>query len=138
MQLIVDMKNGMTHGVGFKAANTAANANGTGVDFQNADVRTHMVVTRGAITNTGNIAIKAQESDDNTTFTDVADTGANTGNDNSTNSVVVCSFLRTKRYLRAVFVLGTAGDAAIIGATFHSQKKYEGSNNAGYSIAPQV
>jgi hypothetical protein len=138
MQLIVDMANGMTHGVGFKAANTAANANGTGVDFQNGDVHTHMVVTRGAITNTGNLAIKAQESDDNTTFTDVADANANTGSYVTDNSVTVKSFIRTKRYLRAVFVLGTAGDAGIVGATFHAQKKYEGSNNAGYAISPQV
>lgn len=138
MQLIVDMANGMVSTVGFKSANTAANTNGTGGDFQNADVRSHMVVSKGAITNTGAGYVKAQESDDNTTFTDVADTNANTGNDVSNNSVVVKSFIRTKRYLRAVYVLTVAGDAAIIGAIFHAQKKYEGSNNAGYSIAPQV
>ena len=137
MQLLVDFKNGAMHGLCFKHANTAANANGTGVDFQNADIRTHAVIAKGAITNTGNTAIKVQESDDNTTFTDVADAGANTGYDVTNNTVTVLSFIRTKRYLRAVFVLGTAGDAAVIGCTIHSQKKYEGSNNAGYSISPQ-
>lgn len=137
MQLLVDLANGVTHGVSLRPANTAANTNGVGIDFQNADVRTHMIVAYGAITNTGFFTVKAQESDDNTTFTDVADTNANTGNTNSVNTETIKSFLRTKRYMRAVAILGTAGDAAIISATILSQKKYEGSNNAGYTISPQ-
>ena len=138
MQIIVDLANGVTADASLRSQSVTANANGVGVDLANADVRTHLVCNLGAVTNTGNFTIKAQESDDNSTFTDVADTNSTFNVTNaSANTLTIKSFVRTKRYVRARMTLNTAGDAFLAGVAILSQKKYEGSNNAGYSISPQ-
>lgn len=104
-----------------RAAN--ATVNGTGVDMQGTGnfFRTAMLlVIAGAITD-GTHTFKLQESDDNSTFTDVAAadlqgtlTAVTTANQ---NSVQRQSYVGSKRYLRGVVTTASAttgGNAAAV------------------------
>jgi hypothetical protein len=90
------------------AGNRTSSANGTGVDLQGYDGAV-VVVSAGTITD-GTHTPKVQESDDNSTFTDVASTDlAGTALVAITaNSVQRISYVGNKRYIRvATTVSGT-------------------------------
>lgn len=82
-------------------ATRTTTANGTGIDLAGYD-RAAVVFTVGTITD-GTHTVKVQESDDNSTFTDVA--AANLSGSVgalSSNTNLELGYLGTKRYIRAV------------------------------------
>lgn len=101
------------------AARTAS-ANGTGVDLQGFESATVLFST-GAITD-GTHTPKLQESDDNSTFTDVAAadligsfsavTSASGG-----NAVQEVGYKGTKRYIRVAVTVSGATSGGVYGAT---------------------
>jgi hypothetical protein len=137
-QLLVDLANGFVKGVSHQPVSLNANTNGVGIDFVNAaNVRTHLIVQTGVITASGLFNYKVQESDDNSTFVAAADTtNSNTGNLNTANSISILSFNRAKRYARVVATL-VSGTSVIASSMLLAQQSPDGSNTAGYSVAPQ-
>jgi hypothetical protein len=90
--------------------------NGTGIDLAGAESAL-IVLQNGAAT--AGATVKVQESTDNSTFTDVADTdligltGNTSGVAQTASTVVKVSYVGTKRYIR---VATTAGTAALFSA----------------------
>lgn len=96
-----DLKNDLTLATSLAPAARTATANGTGVDLKGYDGATVEFIV-GTITD-GTHTPKIQESDDNTTFADVAaadQQGALSNLATSTNQRV--GYLGSKRYIRAV------------------------------------
>lgn len=89
---------------------------GTGVDLQGCDAAL-VILDNGAATAAA--TVKIQESDDNSTFTDVADTdligtsGNPAGVAQTASTLVKVSYIGVKRYVR---VATTAGTAALFSA----------------------
>lgn len=140
MQLFVDLQNDAAGGLSIAPASTNANTNGSGVDLQNADVRTHIEIQTGTITGSGLFSYQAQESDDNTTFANVADANGAIAGQNTANTRNWFSFLRSKRYVRVVATL-VSGTSAVISAAILSQKKYAGAGagaTSGVDKAPST
>jgi hypothetical protein len=88
--------------------------NGQGVDLQGADSAT-VVVSIGAITGAGGDAtVTLEESDDNSTFSDVADADIlGTEPTLAANTAYQFGYIGSKRYVRAVFGLGTETNVAV-------------------------
>lgn len=90
--------------------------NGTGIDLAGAEAAL-IVLSNGAATAAA--TVKVQESSDNSTFTDVADTdligltGNTSGVAQTASTIVKVSYVGTKRYIR---VITTAGTAALLSA----------------------
>ncbi len=90
--------------------------NGTGVDLQGCEAAL-VILDNGAATTPA--TVKIQESADNSTFTDVADsdligtTGNPSGVAQTASTVVKVSYVGTQRYIR---VATTAGTAALFSA----------------------
>jgi hypothetical protein len=100
--------------------------NGTGVDLAGAEAAL-IILSNGAATTPA--TVKIQESDDNSTFTDVADTDliGTTGNPSgvaqTASTIVKVSYVGAKRYIRVVTTAGTAAlfDAVIVRAHLRHQ-----------------
>src|SRR5689334_13578280 len=90
--------------------------NGTGIDLAGAEAALVELINGAA---TAAATVKIQESTDNSTFTDVADTdligltGNASGVAQTASTIVKVSYVGTKRYLR---VITTAGTAALFSA----------------------
>ena len=109
------------------AARTAT-ANGSGVDLQNFGAAV-AVITFGAYTD-GTHAIKLQESDDNSAFTDVAAAQVDGSNPSvsgagGASQTYRLGYLGTKRYLRVVATVSGTTTGAVYGANIerHLPKK---------------
>ena len=141
MQLLVDLANGAVSGqTQLPAAAVTSNTNGTGVDLQDANIRTHMVVNLGALQTNAVVYLTVKESDDNTTFAALTDTtNTNTGNlvTGDSNTLVIKSFQRSKRYVRADLTISGTNANGFVVASLLAQKKQSGSNTGGYSLSPQ-
>jgi hypothetical protein len=96
------------------AARTAT-ANGTGVDLANAgSANVHVIV--GAVTD-GTHTPKLQESDDNSTFTDVAAADLNgTFAAIAANTTQKVGYIGAKRYIRVVSTVSGATTGGVYGA----------------------
>jgi hypothetical protein len=130
-----DIHNLMSAVTSLKAANRTADANGTGVDLQGyegAEVIANVGLSGDTLSGTVKIALELEESDDDSTYTDVADadmlgeTGAGSGEfaliddpaeDELTYKV---GYIGAKRYIRVVWnitgthTVGTPGSASIV------------------------
>lgn len=127
--LFADFQNGLGGGLSQPPKSLTANTNGVGVDLQNADVRGHLIVGIGVLTDNAVFSVSVQGSNDNTTFAALADTAnTNTGNLNTSNTNTILSFNREYRYVRAVATLQGGGNnaAGVICSAIYSQKKYSG------------
>jgi hypothetical protein len=96
-----------------------ATGNGTGIDLQGAEAAL-IVIPTGPFGGTGPTAsYKVQESDDNSTFTDVADTdligvtGNTSGVALAASAVQKVSYIGNKRYVR-VALSAVAGTSPVI------------------------
>jgi hypothetical protein len=111
----MDLKNNLTSMISLTPAARTASANGTGVDLANFN---GILVTfcPGTITD-GTHTPKLQESDDNSTFSDVA-----AGDQIGTLSALASStcqqvgYTGTKRYIRAVVTVSGATTGGVYGA----------------------
>lgn len=110
-----DIKNSFDAQTTVAPASRAATVNGSGVDLSNFD--SAMVVFQvGAITD-GTHTPKLQESDDNSTFTDVAaedSLGALTNLASGANQRI--GYAGTKRYVRAVVTVSGATSGGVYGS----------------------
>lgn len=97
------------------AAGTTA-VNLTSVDMSGYENAT-LLVSFGTITATAVTSIKLQESDDNSTFSDLAGSAVVVADTQSNNVAVVEIAHPNKRYVRGVVVRGTA-NAVVDGASF--------------------
>ncbi len=134
MDFLSDLKNIASADKSLAPASRVSNTNGAGIDLVNGTIRTHAVVSVGALTDNAVPYAVIEESDDNTTFAAVADPGANTGNVNA-NTVTVLSFLRTKRYVRGVAKIasGGANQAVISDVVILAPKKNFGAGTGASS-----
>lgn len=95
--------------------------NGTGIDLQGCEAAL-VVLSNGAATTAA--TVKIQESSDNSTWNDVADTdligvtGNTSGVAQTASSVAKVSYVGVKRYVRVVTTAGTAAlfSAAVVRA----------------------
>jgi hypothetical protein len=94
-------------------ANKTADANSTGLDLQNCDDAT-LVFAVGAIgdtmTGSNKLELEVQESDDNSTFTAVADTDLTKVVTGATNTGTVASFTSGTTGQNAVYMTGYKGN----------------------------
>ena len=110
-----DLKNNLSEATSLAPAARTATANGTGVDLRGYDSAQVLFVV-GAITD-GTHTPKVQESDDDSTYTDVAaadQDGTLANIAANTNQVV--GYKGTKRYLRAVSTVSGATTGGVYSA----------------------
>jgi hypothetical protein len=86
--------------------------NGTGIDLAGAEAALILLINGAA---TAAATVKVQESTDNSTFTDVADTdligltGNTSGVAQTASTIVKVSYVGTKRYIRVITTAGHRG-----------------------------
>lgn len=106
----LDLKNNINAAASLGPAARTATANGTGVDLAGYSATVLMIVA-GTITD-GTHALKLQESDDNSTFADVAaadlDGAAVSLGSGQSNTVAEIGYRGIKRYVRAVSTVSGA------------------------------
>lgn len=120
-----DFQNNIEGNVSISPAVITASANGTGVDCQNADA-VAIIVNTGTYTD-GSHVITLEESDDDATYTDVADTdilGTEPTIDavGDADSVFKFGYIGNKRYVRAVTTVAGATSGAAYGVTVVEHK----------------
>lgn len=134
MQLITDLLNGAIIGQTLAPVSKSATANGASVDLNNADVRTHVIIDNGVVTGAAIWAIQMQYSDDNSNWTNEADSRALSGSI-SAAGLTVLSYQRTGRYARAVITL-VSGTSSILAVTVLAQK--HNPTGGGYDRSPST
>jgi hypothetical protein len=135
MQLITDLKNGVTIGQTIAPVSDSAGANGAAVDLQNGDVRTHVIISNGIVTAAAIWTVQMQSSPDNTNWTNEADPNALSGQITAIG-VTLLSYQRTSRYARAVTTL-VSGTSSILDILILAEKKFEPAG-AGYDRSPST
>jgi hypothetical protein len=132
--MLIDLVNEVVSGASFFAAARTANANGNGIDMANGLVSTNAVLNVGSVSGTTpTLDVKMQESDDNTTFTNIP--GANFTQVTASNAFQVIRFLRSKRYRRAVATIGGTPPSFTFGVEVYGQTKHSGTGG-GYDRSP--
>lgn len=120
-----DIKNSFDAPTTVAPASHTATLNGTGVDLSNFD--SNMVVFQVGTIADGTHTPKIQESDDNSTFTDVAaEDLIGTLSDLASNTNQRIGYVGIKRYVRAVVTVSGATSGGVYGATVvrgHARKK---------------
>lgn len=105
----------------YPAAATTSDA-GTAADMIDTENLVSAIQIVGAVSGTTpTLAGKIQESDDNSTFTDIA--GVTFTTVTAANNLQIISFQRTKRYVRYYRTLGGTTPSFVIGAMLIAQKK---------------
>ena len=128
MTNLIDLVNMVVSGASFTPGAQTTTANGTGVDLANGTESTNAVLNVGTVTGTTpTLNVKMQESDDNTTFLDIA--GATFTQVTATTARQVIRFLRGKRYCRCVATIAGTTPSFAMGLDLFAQKKY-GANAA--------
>nr|WP_297388248.1 hypothetical protein [uncultured Roseateles sp.] len=91
----------------------AGNVNGQGVDTRGYDMAT-VLYTAGAIVASGDVTLKLQESDDNSSFSDVAaaDLAGSFPSALTANSAGLVGYRGAKRYVRVVATLNSGTSVA--------------------------
>lgn len=132
--MITDLVNDAVSGATFFAAARTANANGTGVDLKNGLGSTHAVLNVGTVSGTTpTLDVKMQESDDDSTYTDIP--GATFNQVTAGNQRQVIRFLRSKPYCRAVATVAGTSPSFTFGVEVFGQKKHSGTGG-GYDRSP--
>lgn len=120
---LVDLKNTTVLGTSLvSAAARSASANGTGVDLLTADGTCFVLVHTGAVTGSPTtLNYKVEESDDNSTFTAIANqsTDGTSGDHTGGNLVEILNLKhRAKRYIRVVATLAGGSSPTYLGVAF--------------------
>jgi hypothetical protein len=113
-----DLKNNLAFSQSLAPAARLTSANGTGVDISGAD-KAMGVVDVGLLTE-GSYAFELQESDDNVSFSAVADadlegTEPTVDDGNDDNQVYKVNYLGTKRYLRWSLTVAAQSPSIVTG-----------------------
>lgn len=112
-----DLKNTLALAISLACAARTTSANGTGVDLSGYNSAL-VVLNPGTVTD-GTHTPKVQESDDNSTFTDVASTDLiGSLSALASNTIQTVGYIGTKRYIRPVItVTGSPSTGALASAT---------------------
>lgn len=125
MTWLNDLKNNVVEagsGNTLVPATRTASANGTGVDLQASDGPCFALVQAGTVSGTSpTLDAKVQESDDNSTFTDI--TGATFTQITASNKSQIITFKRAKRYCRLVFTIAGTSPSFASAGFIGGQKK---------------
>lgn len=126
MTNLIDLVNMVVSGTSIVPAAMTATTTGTGVDLANGTESTNAVQTVGVVSGTNPTwTTKMQESDDNSTFVDIA--GATFTAVTATTARQVIRFLRSKRYCRALSTIGgTSTPTFNASLDIFAQKKFGG------------
>lgn len=117
-----DVKNQALLGASVYPASVNDTTNGSSVDMINADGQCFAVQVIGAVTGTSpSLTGKIQESDDNSTWSDVS--GATFNAVTASSNVQTIVFDRTKRYLRHHRTVSGTTPAFLLGVLLGEQKK---------------
>ena len=117
-----DVQNQTQLGASVNPASVNDTNNGSTVDLVNADGRCFAIQHIGAVGGTSpSLTGKIQESDDDSTWTDVS--GATFTAVTASNSLQVVSFDRAKRYVRHHRTASGTSPTFILGAVIGEQKK---------------
>jgi hypothetical protein len=117
-----DVKNQALLGASVYPASVNDTNNGSSVDMINADGRCFAIQVIGAVTGTSpSLTGKIQESDDNSTWSDVS--GATFTAVTASSNVQTIVFDRTKRYLRHYRTVSGTTPAFLLGVLIGEQKK---------------
>jgi hypothetical protein len=116
-------------GVSVLPQTVTADTNGTGVDFQEGGPEVHIFAASTTIESEEDtkLVIELEESDDNSTFTDMTTDGstsfAATAISASGNLRVATGYRRTKRYVRAVVNVTGTSVSETVSVILASRKK---------------
>lgn len=132
-----DLKNGIiTTSMSLDPAVRTATANGTGVDLLGAEGWVSAILNVGTVTGTTpTLDVKLQESDDNSTFSDIsgaAFTQVTATPSPATTISVLTTHRRAKRYVRAVATIGGTTPSFPCAVTIMARKKIVGSGTGTY------
>jgi hypothetical protein len=117
-----DVKNQALLGASAYPASVNDTNNGSSVDMINADGRCFAIQVIGAVTGTSpSLTGKIQESDDNSTWSDVS--GATFTAVTASSNLQTIVFDRTKRYLRHFRTVSGTTPAFLLGVLIGEQKK---------------
>lgn len=117
-----DVKNQALLGASVYPASVNDTTNGSSVDMINADGRCFAIQVIGAVTGTSpSLTGKIQESDDNSTWSDVS--GATFAAVTASSNLQTIVFDRTKRYLRHHRTVSGTTPAFLLGVLIGEQKK---------------
>jgi hypothetical protein len=117
-----DVKNQALLGASVYPASVNDTNNGSSVDMINADGRCFAIQVIGAVTGTSpSLTGKIQESDDNSTWSDVS--GATFTAVTASSNLQTIVFDRTKRYLRHFRTVSGTTPAFLLGVLIGEQKK---------------
>ncbi len=132
--MIIDLVNYAVSGASFFAAARTANANGSGVNLSNGLGSTNAVLNVGSVSGTTpTLDVKMQESDDDTTYTDIP--GATFNQVTAGNQRQVIRFLRSKAFCRAVATIGGTTPSFTFSVEVFGQAKHSGTGG-GYDRSP--
>jgi hypothetical protein len=136
MNNIVDLVNGAVGGASFAPQAVTATGGGTGLDLGNGVNSTNAILEVGAVTGTApTLNVKLQESDDNTTWTDIPN-GAFT-QVTAANQRQAIRVQRSKQYCRAHATVGGTTPSFTLCVEILAQKKYTGAGG-GYDRSPST
>ena len=107
-----------------KPAVLTSSTNGVGVDMQDCGPEVISVLSVGAASGTSaTLDVKLQESDDNSTFTDISGATHTQLTDSDSNTTeVIQTAKRSKRYVRAVATLAGTSPSFATSVTLHAPK----------------
>lgn len=136
MNNIIDLVNGAAGGAGFAPQAVTATGAGSAVDLANGVNSTNAILEVGAVSGTTpTLDVKLQESDDNSTWSDIAG-GAFTQVTAATQRQVI-RVLRSKRYCRGYATVGGTTPSFTLSLEILAQKKYTGAGG-GYDRSPST
>lgn len=120
-----DIPNSYVVGLTFPPATRTANGDGTGIDLTSSEGPVTAVLGLGAASGTSaTLDVKLQESDDNSTYTDISGATFSQLTDTSDNTVLaIATWNRKKRYVRASATIAGTSPSFLFGVTVHSPKK---------------
>ena len=133
-----DLSNNISPAVSLAAATRTAAANGTGVDLQGYESAT-VLVDVGAegdtLSSSVYFEVSLEESDDDSTYTDVAQAGiidgTATGNPDSAGGIFRVGYVGNSRYIRVVLAkTGTHSNGTPLGAMVVRGSARHSSDNA--------
>lgn len=126
MQTVIDLQKGCVVKQLFSPAVQPV-LTGSAQDLNNAELSTNAILDVGAAS--GSATVTVQESDDQSTWSDVSGGSFAITSGTSANAVQVKRLLRTKRYARGVYSGTTAG--VNFGLLVVGQKKYTYDGDGG-------
>jgi len=119
----VDLKNEFKISQSHVPVARTSSAAGTGIDFNDCAKHVTAIHAVGAASGDVGAIVKLQESDDNSTFTDITDAAAAELGGTDDNSTQVIQAVRSKRYVRSyITITGSSTPSITSGVALMARK----------------